>query len=638
MNGMAKSEPLQWENRHLAVAFDVVSGSFDVVQKATGVLWKMDRADRGDLHIVWRGDEPMVLALSAARTKTVAKNADGSRRITYGNFAGIDSSLEVAVLLELRERDLWVELDVNDADPRVRFASLYYPRAFLLPARNENYWIVPTRGGKLVPATYRRDLDARRGWKTTLRCHGAVQGPSGFLCLWDAPYDTLLAETNSTRTGPKFFGRSMESLGRFRYRRGFRFCFREKTTYADLIRQVYRPLAERRGYLVPLAKRAEVKPRIKDLPGTSIWHQLIAYVDRRSLQRTFVTFDHARRVFEQMVEQTGLRKGLYHLDGWCRQGYDALHPDVLPPFAEAGGEKGMGELSKAVARKGFHFGLHDNYMLFFPDAEQFSEADAIWTQELRPYRDQFRAGGMNFVQSPPASLRFLVRNYSTGNDAYRRIWRPITAYCRLGFCYLDQFLISGGGFDQDFNPAHPMTRDQFARGMLEVIDVLGKRLGLITSSEHMYEFANPHYDVNGNGGGLAVPAPEEGVVPVPLWSLAFHECMVVTDVPRGPANFIACALIGGAMHHRNGHSYGTDEAWLTRLFECIRRAAPLRALHEEIAFRECTGSKLLSADGSVQEVEFENVVVRGDFGRMRLAIDGSRGADGEYRFDDLASE
>ena len=40
--------------------------------------------------------------------------------------------------------------------------------------------------------------------------------------------------------------------------------------------------------------------------------------------------------------------------------------------------------------------------------------------------------------------------------------------------------------------------------MLELIDVLGDKLGLITSSEHMFEFANPHYDVNGNSSGVAL--------------------------------------------------------------------------------------------------------------------------------------
>jgi len=632
----SKQPPKQFtmENRHLQVTFDLQSGAFDVLQKTSGTVWKMDRQDRSDLHITWRYDEPLEISLADAREVSYAENSDGSRRISYRNFKGLDSSLAFEILLELAGQDLYVEIDVNDSDPRVQFDSLYWPRSFVLPPARGNYWIVPRGAGRLVPATYRRNVDARLGWKTTLRCHGAVQGSSGFLCIWQAPYDTLLAEVNSQRSGPRFFPRNLESLGAFRYRRAFRFCFRERTDYCDLIRRVYRPIAERRGYIVPLTHRAARKPRINDLPGTSIWHQLIAYVDRRKLERTFVTFDHARRVFERMLKETGLKKGLYHLDGWGRQGYDALHPHVLPPFAEAGGEAGLGNLSKAVARRGWHFGLHDNYLLFFPDAEQFSEDDAVWNADLKPHRDQFRAGGMNFVQSPVAARRFLIKNYITGSKEYRRRWRPLSEYCDLGFCYLDQFLVSGAGLDQDFNPLHPMTREQFVRGMLECLDILGNRLGLITSSEHMYEYANPHYDVNGNSVGLALEAPDEGLIPVPLWQLAFHECMVVTDEPRRPASFVACGLIGGVFHYRPG--YANDEQVLRRIFELIRRAAPLRALHEEVAFRQCTASRLISSDGSVQEIDFEGITVRGDFNKMTLEISGSKKADGKYRFDDTA--
>lgn len=631
---MADTKQLELENRHLAVTFDVRTASLDVLQKASGTYWKMDRAQRMDLRIVYRGDEMLVLKFADARDVSVGRNADGSYRVTYGRFRRVDSSLRIALLFELRGEDVCVHLDINDADPHVRFDSLYWPRGFILPASRRNYWIVPMHGGKLVPATYRCNIDnAWDGWKIRLRCHGALQGESGFLCLWEAPYDTLLAEANSVAIGPRFFPRSMESLGAFKYVRGFRLCFRERTTYADLIRQVYRPFAQRRGYIVPLEKRVANKRRIRDLPGTSIWHQLIAYVDRRHFRKEFVTFDQAQRIFQQMIKETGLTKGLYHLDGWCRQGYDALHPDVLPPFPEAGGEEGLGALSRAVSRRGFHFGLHDNYMLYFPDAEQYSDEDAVWGLDLRPHRDQFRAGGMNFVQSPVAARKFILKNYFTGNQLFRRRWRPLREYCRLGFCYLDQFLVSGGGPDQDLNPAHPLNRREFMHAMLDCIDLLGEKLGLITSSEHMYEFANPHYDINGNSSGLALHGPADGVVPVPLWELAFHECMVVTDDASRPGSFVGCGLIGGAMHYRPG--YANDELALQRMFELVRRAAPLRALHEEVAFRECTGSKLLSSDGSVQETEFEDIVVRGNFRKMTLEISGSKNANGKFDFHDL---
>lgn len=629
------------ENREIMVRVDVAQGAFDVVQKRSGTEWKMDRGDRADIVVTDACGEERVLSLADAGRRKARMNADGSCLAVYGDFRGVDSSLEVRVLLRLRGEDLDVELDVDDADPKLQFDSLYYPRSFVLPESKKNYWVIPLQGGRLVPSTYRKDIDARLGWKLKLKCHGAVQDRSGMLCLWETPYDVLLGETNSTRTGPKYVPRNMESLGRFRYTRRYTMCFREKTDYAGLIRDVYRSYAGRKGYLVPLAERAREKPRIKDLPGTMMFHQLIAIIRHRKLTKRLVTFEHARKVFEKMVRETGVRKGLYHLDGWCRQGYDALHPDVLPPNDEAGGVKGLGALSKAVTRKGYHFGLHDNYLLYYMEAEQYHDDDAVWDRDLRVFRNRScTPGGANGVQTPSAARRFVIKNYVTGQNVYRRRWRPLSEYCDLGFCYFDQFLHSGGGHDQDFNPLHPLTRREFVTGMLDVIDIMGKDLGVLTSSEHMYDFAMGHYDINGNSDGVALCDPGEGAVPVPLWNLGLHECMAVTDVDAGPENLVRCGLIGGVLHHRPGarFDYGDDGGALGREVEYIRRAEPLRRLHEEVCFRECTGSRLLSEDGSEQETDFEGIVVRGDTANLTLEISGSRKADGKYDFGDMKKE
>lgn len=628
---------LNLENRELQVRFNVKAAVFDVSQKRSGTRWKMDRADRRDLVIRLRGGEERVLALSEAREIRSSRNQDGSIRVRYGRFRGIESSLAVSIVLEIRKGDLAVELDVEDADPGIEFDSLYYPRGFDLPNRKDAYWIFPEKGGKLVPATFRRDIDARLGWKPKLKCHGAVQGRSGFLCLWNTPFDVLLADVNTRRGGPKFFPRNLECLGRFRYKRRFTFAFREKTDYAALILDVFRPHAQRQGYLLPLKDRAKAKPRINALPGTAMLHQMIASIDTFRLEKKVVTFEHAKKVFKEVVKRTGLKRGLYHLDGWCRRGYDALHPDILPPLDEAGGEAGLAALSKTVSGAGFQFGLHDNYLLYYLDAEQCTADDAVWDHRLRPFRNRSSTEGMaNYVQSPSAAKRFVTKNYLTGQNEYRRRWRPLSAYCKLGFGYFDQFLHSGGGYDQDFNPSHLLTRRDFINGMLDIIDMVSEKLGIIISSEHMYDFAMPHYDVNGNGGGVSLKDPAEGVVPVPLWNLAFHECMVTNDSDGNPLAFVKAGLLGGIVHHSSslmeGH-YWDDPESLEMLIGSIKSAAPLRRLHREVCFRRCTGSRLLKQDGSVQEADYEGLSVRADFGNRTIEVDGSRRADGLFRFD-----
>lgn len=618
-------------NERLEIRLDVKAGAFDVVQKRNGTQWRMCRSDRKDLVLRRYGRDECVAALSDARRTEVVEISETARRVTYSDFKGVGSSAAVAVVLEINGEDLLVELEVTDSDPDWEFDSLYWPRGFVLDADRRNYWLFPMRGGRLLPSTVRKETDGRLGWTTTLKCYGAVQGGGGFLALMETPYDTLLAQTCSRKEGFKLFPRHLSSLGRFGYRRRVRYCFREKTDYVDLIRSVYRPHAARRGYLKTLRQKAAEDAKVKDLAGTLIFHQLIAYVDRRRMERTLVTFEHAAKAFEYIIRKSKAVKGLYHLDGWCRQGYDALHPDVCPPMAEAGGEKGLAALAERVRRLGFHFGLHDNYNLYFPDAEQYDEDDCVFGTNLKPFRDAFRAGGMNFIQSPPAARRFIIKNYLTGQNVYRRRWRPLKDVCRPTFCYIDQYLGSGGNVNEDFNPLHPLTREQYMNGMLENMLIMKRDVGCITSSEHMYEYGVPVYDVNGNSTGVALPDPSDEAIPAPLWNLAFHECMVVTHVDLDKRNYITCALMGGALHARANHGYLPREVWDLRA-AALAESEPIRRLHEAVAFKECTGHRLLTPDGGRQETEFEDVTVGADYGKMEVEVTGSRRAEGKFSF------
>ncbi|MFH0937996.1 MAG: DUF5696 domain-containing protein [Planctomycetota bacterium] len=621
------------ENAEIIVTVDPACGAFDVRQKRSGTAWIMDRTDMRDLVVCRQDERELVVSLANARSQTGGVISSNEARLEYKNFRGLDSPLAVVVNLSLAGPELTIELSVSDADPRYRFDSLYYPRSFLLPNRKDACWLFPVEGGALISADHRVTKDERLGWKPTLKCYGALQSSSGFLCLWDTPWDVYLGAVNTPTTGPKLLPRLLASLGRFGYTRRLRFVFREATDHVDLIRSIYRPWAARRGYLRTLQEKTADNPNIKDLAGGIIFHQLICHVDRRILQRTLVTFEHAAQVVKRLVKETGMRKGCYHLDGWCRQGYDALHPDVFPPLADAGGQQGLMKLSRAVKRLGLHFGLHDNYLLFFPDAERFRERHCVWGADLTPVRDDFRPGGMNFVASPPAAREFIIANYLTGQQVLRRRWLPAGKTYGLDFCYLDQYLLSGGSVEEDFNPAHRLTREQFALGMLENIRIMREDVGCIASSEHMYDFGVSSYDVNGARKGVVPMTLQPGHVPAPLWNLAFHECMVVTGIPTTPQELAMGGLIGALLHYRsddsNYHDTGAKEDASIRQ---MRAAAPLRKLHEEVMYRQCTGSRILTADGTRQETDYEGITVAADLARGTLDISGSKKADGHFDF------
>lgn len=627
----ATSAPVILQSKELTVTIDPASGGFTVRQKRSGTVWSMETRDRRDL-VVHRADGiDCTVALSDARNRRGGLLNALEARLEFRDFAGLDSPLAVQLTYRLQADEITLELNVIDTDPRYRFDSLYFPRSFLLPNRKDAYWVFPFHGGELHPAHHRVDEDGRLGWKPALKCHGAVVGHSGFLCLWETPWDVWLGTVNSKKDGPTMVPRNLATLGRFGYTRRFRLVFREKTGYVDLIRNVYKPWAAQRGYVRTLRDKVAENKNVADLAGGMMFHQLISYVDRRSLQKTEVTFDYARQVIERVVRETGVKNGCYHLDGWCRQGYDALHPDVFPPLISAGGHKGLVALSQAVHKLGLHFGLHDNYLLFFPDAERFRERHCVFDVNLDAVRDDFRAGGMNFVMSPPAAREFIIANYLTGQNILRRRWPAAGKAYNLDFCYLDQYLLSGGSIEEDFNPAHRLSREQFMQGLLENIRIMREEVGCITSSEHMFDFGVPLYDINGNSTGLVPPDPAPGVVPAPLWNLAFHECMVNNHAPETPGEMAMAGLLGAFLHHRYSHYHDSEEG-IARNIQIIRAGAPLRALQAEVMYRECTDSKMLSADGSVQEADFEGIGVHADLNKGVIEVSGAKKANGRFDF------
>ncbi|MCD6364297.1 MAG: hypothetical protein J7M14_00305 [Planctomycetes bacterium] len=633
---------MKLQTKDLQVNFDTKTAAFDVVQKRGGARWTMDRHDTRDLVVRHYDRDELVLSLAKARTvEHVVLEGGSAGRVVYRNFPGVDSPLSVTVLLSLSGGELTVELDVNDSDPNYTFESLYYPRSFMLGGRKDAYWIFPCRGGALIAASYKGVEDGRLGWRPSLKCHGAVQGSCGFLCLWETPWDTYLPLVHSRKDGPRLFTRLRSSLNRFAYTRRLRFVFRDKTDYADLIRNVYRPWAMRRGYIRTLRDKTAENANVADLAGGLILHQLIAYVDRRNMTTPMVTFAHAGEVVKRIVKETGVTRGCYHLDGWCRQGYDALHPDVFPPLAPAGGVDGLRKLSRTVKRLGMHFGLHDNYLLFFADAERYRDNLAVIGPDLQPHRDTFRPGGLSFTMSPSAGREFIIANYLTGQQAYRRRWTPAGKTYGIEFCYLDQYMLSGGSVEEDFNPRRPLSRKQFIEGLMENIRIMREEVGCVTSSEHMFDFAVPMYDVNGNRSEL-MPNEGVGLTPVPLWNLAFHECMAVTNaLGNGSAARDALALtiaaLTGAMLHHNVR-YGDNERQVASIIAGIKAAAPLRKIHKALMYRQCTSSRLLAADGSRQVADYEGVTVEADLNACTVQVSGLKKIDGKYNFADICND
>ncbi|MDR2116661.1 MAG: hypothetical protein LBP87_09820 [Planctomycetaceae bacterium] len=83
-----------------------------------------------------------------------------------------------------------------------------------------------------------------------------------------------------------------------------------------------------------------------------------------SFKRHHEIIDHAIRY--------GLTDSLFIVHSWQRYGYDNRLPDIWPPHSGTGTLAEMQDALKKCDEAGILYGLHDNYIDFYPDAEGYN--------------------------------------------------------------------------------------------------------------------------------------------------------------------------------------------------------------------------------------------------------------------------
>ncbi|MCS7237924.1 MAG: hypothetical protein NZ899_06595 [Thermoguttaceae bacterium] len=89
----------------------------------------------------------------------------------------------------------------------------------------------------------------------------------------------------------------------------------------------------------------------------------------------------------------GLTDAMVLWHNWQRWGYDYRLPEIFPPNPQLGSLEDMRLLVDTCRKHGVLFGLHDNYIDFYPDAEGFSYKERIaFTKAGQPVRAWFNEG------------------------------------------------------------------------------------------------------------------------------------------------------------------------------------------------------------------------------------------------------
>ncbi len=110
--------------------------------------------------------------------------------------------------------------------------------------------------------------------------------------------------------------------------------------------------------------------------------------------------------------QYGVTNAVVVWHNWQRWGYDYRLPDIYPPNPEFGTLEEFRQLVQTSKDAGVLFAPHDNYIDFYPDAEDFSYADIVFNRDGQPrkawYHSYRQAQSYRFR---PDKLRpFLERN------------------------------------------------------------------------------------------------------------------------------------------------------------------------------------------------------------------------------------
>ncbi len=113
----------------------------------------------------------------------------------------------------------------------------------------------------------------------------------------------------------------------------------------------------------------------------------------------------------------GLNDSVFLQHAWQRWGYDYRLPDVYPPNCDP---KVWSDLVSAAKSAGMLFGIHDNYIDFYPDASGFSYQYILFNPDGTPQRAWYNPGpdAQSYRWLPGAYQPWLERNLKLEKDEF----------------------------------------------------------------------------------------------------------------------------------------------------------------------------------------------------------------------------
>ncbi len=622
------------EVNNIKICFDEETLRFTLYKKETEWKWKESYRP----YFEYEGGS-LEFADAEAITHEEAESGLGKGiRSRYQGFSvqgkAVPYTFETYVWIEYATEDVYFEW-IPVCEEGLEVKRVYWPGAMAFEEKREDwYTLLNYQQGLLIPNTWETELGpiVFDGFFGTaggyMPWFGQIKEGEGCLALcmtpWNAGYQAEHPAGGPYTHANVWFE---PSLGRMDYRRIMRYTLMSHCDYNDMCK-CYRSYVNEQGKLRTLKEKAAKVPTVDRLIGSGFVHTGIkTHVrensdffdkDQPDKNNHLTTFAEREAQMRELYK-AGARKVYLHLDGWAQPGYDNQHPDYSPACEEAGGWKGMKSLADTMHELGYLFGIHDQYRDYYLSAPSFDEDYACrLTDGTIPKHQRWAGGPQSFLCATQAPY-YVKRNFA----------RLRENHVELDCAYLDVFTCNEG--DECNNPRHRMSRRDCYEARNHCFDYLMAQ-GILPSSEEVNDWCVPSmvfshyapYDFM-----LREPGSPKYGVPVPLFNLVYHDCLIVPwmmDRVSDEEDYMLYALLnGGAPYLLRDGAYpnfdGSFETLSLSLREDIRRSNVVSELHEKVARCEMVCHELVDGDYEIQRTVFaDGTTVTVDFRRQTYDI------------------
>lgn len=606
-NGMKVS----LDKRSLIVRVDTGDTMWETVPEAASMALGFE--DTGRVQI------PLSQAENKSFSPIVSGYFQGVRiQLNHSSEDGIARGIQTVVTVLMNTHHGELVFEVLEVSEGKDVCEVVWPGTFhYASARESDYTVVPAMQGYLIPGNWPQPIrryhqgmmfsrDAYMPW------WGQVKDGNGYLSIIETPADARLSIEHIPLVHTHAEVVWLHSLERFSAARRLRIRFAKDMSYV-VMAKMYRQYVRSLGKLHTLTEKQVQNPQLSALIGSAIVHTSVHtriapnsyYFDKENpeLNDYAVSFEERARQLTALKEKYA-GKLYVHVDGWGLNGYDNLHPDVLPPTPKGGGWEGFRKLQEVCRAEQILLALHDNYRDFYHDAASYDPNLTIKDRKGKQEFSDYWAGGAHSWLCTSLSKGYVERNHDLLQENG----------IHPDGVYIDVFAVVPG--DECYDPGHRMTRTDCLAYRASCFEEIRSR-GMLVSSEEPADWALPSLDLVHHAPYALDPDPGGGKsigVSTPLFSLVYHDAIIVPwSLNRGDWGIPETDL--GSLHGllNAGVPYLSIQP-SDKEIPIVRTLARLHQLvgvlemmsHEFIEGSNWRKQRSTYADGTIVEIDLDN--------------------------------